>query len=761
MHGKCDVRTQQKYYFKMAEITAESDVSTLSFDVNASMFITAREMKEDENGGKSDNANVSSNNSLESEDICDELHHSGEIFSKAANVQHLDNVCANNHNDVKDGPDDNFENNTSSTEDSSEPTQPQMPSDKADDTELSNNIEETQHLTTNAETDLSKHLVNQEDMPSDLMNMIPSYHEDTVDSLSANEDLYLPRSVLVNTSQGLSAMDYIGQATENSVYNGTQVLTGAPLYNEPIPCDQYEGASGYTNDCDYQIGNGIVTHGSTAGQLYYDSSGLAYSYDGYQFYAAQTNTGYPNLQTNPAQPTACILTQYGETTYVNYVPSSYLPQYMDSANGYSYNQEQSLVHQAEQQCVQPQPVQQAYNETTTQKASEQNTSDNNVNTSENVGADASQTDLKTEHEDGCERENGEMLMCESLENEEESTHRYKSWNDFRAPEIKDSVPVTQITADGQDTADGRNAEDGPTKSDDVSRDCPQSECPYPSLFVSENGLITVLLRNDISLEMTVNRDLRLVSHLKKLVVATNSRGNSSYMMHPAIKLSQSGTTTDLDVFLARKAKMTTDNITFGNNFGCYKFDYKKLDEEPSPVFKDLSKDESVGFLESDGSKSKDELISECCCKSSEAHFDYFSNGGFKLFINGVKVVQNSTGEVTVSNGPKFLRMSPSNSRLCVQTHFMEASVEANWNVKVKRGTHTLHASHLGFVVGNGQIEASFDDRNRLRVLKLPERIPLRLGQIRQRRPGVQRRRYPSRGYDADSEETFHRAMRHR
>ncbi|KAK3587953.1 hypothetical protein CHS0354_014468 [Potamilus streckersoni] len=261
---------------------------------------------------------------------------------------------------------------------------------------------------------------------------------------------------------------------------------------------------------------------------------------------------------------------------------------------------------------------------------------------------------------------------------------------------------------------------------------------YPILFVSDAGVLTALLNHGISVEMTKDRAIRIVCHDLRLVVATNSRGSSNCIFHPAAKIIQESTTTNVDLFLARKASMTTEFITFGNNFKTYKFDYKIIEETVSD-FQDISSDVSVNYLycaEGYGPTA----VQECIKIIYNAQYQPFKEGGFAIFINGVKITQNTRGDVSVISAPKFLRLSPIDCVIRLNTHFVEMDVEANWSVKVRRGSHTLNASHLGFVVSNGKIEAAFDEINRLKAFSLPMRVPMYVGPKRARRPGAAARR---------------------
>ena len=692
-------------------VSVES-LAEMTFENKAAVFLIAFEMKQNENEDKTSNANVSSNNSLESDDIHNEMLPQSEEESVAqkqltarVGVKSLKALAAR----ILEGNRHVISPFTSHNEALSTPT-----------------------CTENEQIAVLRRN----------------------DAMSDNEDLYLPRSALVSTSTGLAAKEHLESIYEACSEDGQCNEAAAYMVHVQNSDKSPNIESASVNQTEANMETSVYP----TNQLFYDETGLAYTYDGFQFYTAQSQPYYTeDSEQTDKQPQCMFSQQSGETTYVDYVPQNYMiqPQELcDTAQGYTFSvqgyADTAMTAAGYSQAVQFPPPQ-CYTEPmyfdpngstlpyedaipgSVPVTDEALPTDDLQSQSAANEEWSTNDDSENPNELACvyESESGRVITIEPLDDQEHSSNSYNEIvGGFRPPKVTDGVPVM---ADGLMKIENKNFEDIP------------ADCPFPSLFVSENGLITVLLRNGICLEMTPKRDLRLVNHSKKLVAATNDRGSSSILIHPALKLVQNGTTTELDLFLARKAKMKTESITFGNHFRSYKFDYKKIVEETCPMFRDLTEDESVDFLFSPNIKRKDDLVAECIEKSIEAHFDYFSNGGFKVFINGVKVVQTSRGDVYVTNGPKNLQMSATSSRLEIQTHFIEASVEANWNVKVKRGTHTLNASHMGFVVSNGHIEAAFDDRNRLQVVRLPDRVPLRLGQYRQRRPGVQRRRYPYRG----------------
>jgi hypothetical protein len=142
---------------------------------------------------------------------------------------------------------------------------------------------------------------------------------------------------------------------------------------------------------------------------------------------------------------------------------------------------------------------------------------------------------------------------------------------------------------------------------------PNSPILYPVVYVSPAGLLTVLMRDDIAVEMSLDRAIRVVNHAHKSVAATNGRGNASCIHHAAAKIYQDRTTTQLEFYDGRRAKMTTEDIVFGlgtppgpntpdndteagqpaTSFRLTKFG---LIPTAKPEFSDLSQDLSVTLL---------------------------------------------------------------------------------------------------------------------------------------------------------------------
>ncbi|XP_060590147.1 uncharacterized protein LOC132745286 [Ruditapes philippinarum] len=278
---------------------------------------------------------------------------------------------------------------------------------------------------------------------------------------------------------------------------------------------------------------------------------------------------------------------------------------------------------------------------------------------------------------------------------------------------------------------------------------PESGLSFPALHMTDDFLVTVILREGVFLEITADKVLRLVNHEKKLVVAINETGNKSCIIHPAARIYQSDSNVHTDLYLGRRAKMTEEMIMFGNKLKTYKFDHRMVTEmTEEPVFRDMSHDDSVTFLSTNDATGYDEI--KLKMEEILAHAHFWKNGecGSTTVINGTKIVQNEKGDVSVYCGPiNFLRMNPEKMILRLKTRFIEVDIETNWNVKITRGSHALNASHMGFIVSNGKVKASLDSDNRLQSFTMPDHRFLMLGQpVSQHRPGVpggQRRRTPN------------------
>lgn len=237
--------------------------------------------------------------------------------------------------------------------------------------------------------------------------------------------------------------------------------------------------------------------------------------------------------------------------------------------------------------------------------------------------------------------------------------------------------------------------------------------PFPVVYVSPAGLLTVLLRGDVAVEMTLDRSVRVVNHPHRAVVATNSRGNASCVYHVAAKIYQDRTTTELSIYGDRQARLTTSQTSFNwSPSASYTVTPSGLSILTNPSFSDLSKDMSVTLLFSSSGYGP-HLMTQYDDVAQASRYRYHRNGAVTVVINGVRIHQTPTSDVIVTSGRKYLRVSPRTGLARIVTHFVEMTVEENWTVRVRRGGHRVLATPTLFILANDQVEFGFDEYRRI------------------------------------------------
>ena len=256
---------------------------------------------------------------------------------------------------------------------------------------------------------------------------------------------------------------------------------------------------------------------------------------------------------------------------------------------------------------------------------------------------------------------------------------------------------------------------------------------YPSIYVSSAGLISVLLRNDISVEMTVDRTIRVVSHNHMMAVATDSRGTAACLYHPAVKVFQMGNTTDIATTNFRAQMGGNDCIVFSNGVNYFRLEGAELQPTAPMKFIDILRDQSVNLLFSSEGYGET-LVASCMQVAAQAEYANLPKGGVIVRINGVKVTQTGGGDVTVVTGAKFIRLSPNSGTTRLGNRFVDIEVEKDWTVKLTRGSHSFVYAKKRAMVCNGKMEAGFDENNGLKVNNLAPRHPLLADPTMVRRP---------------------------
>ena len=87
---------------------------------------------------------------------------------------------------------------------------------------------------------------------------------------------------------------------------------------------------------------------------------------------------------------------------------------------------------------------------------------------------------------------------------------------------------------------------------------------YPSIYVSQSGLINIFLRQGILLEVTVDKAIRLVDQNQDMAAAVSGRSKACSVHHRSVKICQNKSAADIDLGAIWQAKIRTGHIMVGD-----------------------------------------------------------------------------------------------------------------------------------------------------------------------------------------------------
>uniref|UniRef100_A0A1B0CGS6 Uncharacterized protein n=1 Tax=Lutzomyia longipalpis TaxID=7200 RepID=A0A1B0CGS6_LUTLO len=206
-----------------------------------------------------------------------------------------------------------------------------------------------------------------------------------------------------------------------------------------------------------------------------------------------------------------------------------------------------------------------------------------------------------------------------------------------------------------------------------------------------DGTILIRLREGVSIEMTLDRAVRVINSHSKVAVALSNTGNSSALIHPNGRVYQYGS----------KVEIITYDGMRKNNF----VRYAKMWQKGALFYRETRY----------GEEFVDDVLQVLRAASWWSNED-----GSDLFdVNGFRITQTPDGlvRITNSNNKSLIRTSPGNGSATLTTNFMHctASMGQTSHLFVRRGELRMHFDGSQFVVRNAGHSAGFDDNNRLKV----------------------------------------------
>ncbi|XP_065086280.1 uncharacterized protein fest [Ochlerotatus camptorhynchus] len=245
--------------------------------------------------------------------------------------------------------------------------------------------------------------------------------------------------------------------------------------------------------------------------------------------------------------------------------------------------------------------------------------------------------------------------------------------------------------------------------------------------VLPNGIIQLQLRDAVSIEMTVDRSIKVVNSQVRITMALSSTGTSMALKHPNGIVFQNGSRVDIVAYdgrmknsFVRYAKMWQKGISLTCE-GCaliYLVDAAGTRTTSDMINIDMNTD-YISPVFHHGSRIGSQFYEEANQIAQSVNF-WLDDDGTEIFhLNGFRIQQTMDGLVKVTRMTNRcnLRTSPTNGSATVTTPYIHctASMGQTSHLFVRREERRMHFDGNSFVVRNAGHSAGFDDCNRLRV----------------------------------------------
>ncbi|VDK76380.1 unnamed protein product [Litomosoides sigmodontis] len=240
----------------------------------------------------------------------------------------------------------------------------------------------------------------------------------------------------------------------------------------------------------------------------------------------------------------------------------------------------------------------------------------------------------------------------------------------------------------------------------------------PIIYVAPAGTISILLNKGITVEVAIDRAVRVLCH-DKFSAVCNSDGIGSCILHKKGRIFQQ----DEKVFcnFGPSFNINDKAVVFGTQGVLFTMSHlaeaylvsSKIVKGALSVslgrlqFPSLDYDFTVRMFFTE-SQNGNEFIEFCNDIVRGARYGRRNDGSLTLTINGVFIKQNEHGDVDVSCRPKHISCSPSDGFIRIRTNIVDMAVQDDEKAFVKRGLKRVHVSRSGMVVSDGNCVTSMD-----------------------------------------------------
>ncbi|CAG9531141.1 unnamed protein product [Cercopithifilaria johnstoni] len=243
----------------------------------------------------------------------------------------------------------------------------------------------------------------------------------------------------------------------------------------------------------------------------------------------------------------------------------------------------------------------------------------------------------------------------------------------------------------------------------------QKRGKLPIIYVAPTGTISILLNKGVTIEVAVDRAVRVLCH-DKFSAVCNSRGTSSCILHKKARIFQQNEKVFCNFVTGndKAAVFGTQGILFTmSHLGEAYLVSSTIVKCALSVslgrlqFPSLNYDFTVRmfFTESQNGDQFTELCNEIV---QEARYEKRGDGTLILSINGVYIKQDERGDIEVNCRPKHISCSPTDGIVHIRTNMVDMAVQEDDKAFVKRGLKRVHVSRSGMVVSDGNCITSMD-----------------------------------------------------
>uniref|UniRef100_A0A1B0CYJ7 Uncharacterized protein n=1 Tax=Phlebotomus papatasi TaxID=29031 RepID=A0A1B0CYJ7_PHLPP len=197
-----------------------------------------------------------------------------------------------------------------------------------------------------------------------------------------------------------------------------------------------------------------------------------------------------------------------------------------------------------------------------------------------------------------------------------------------------------------------------------------------------DGTILISLREGISIEMTLDRAVRVLNSRSKVALALSNTGNSAALIHPNGRVYQYGSKVEIVAYdgmrknnFVRYAKMWLKGVSFtSQNCALVYLVDSAGTRTTTDSFTDMSQDFTKVLFYRD-TRYGEEFVEEVLQVLRAASWWSNEDGCDMFDVNGFRISQTPDGlvKVTRSNNKSLIRTSPGNGSATLTTNFMHCT----------------------------------------------------------------------------------------